>query len=410
MPWQRCLVPMRSRYSLDLLHTIRPIHTIKPIRQTVIIAELANDPSIQQGIPPSMKYRAAIRQGARIIRNGGLVGFPTETVYGLGADATNASAVDKIYRVKGRPREDPLIVHLGSVDDLAGIADDESHIMDTALELAGIYWPGALTMILSRKEGAVASEVSAGRNTVAVRMPDHPVALALIRAAGVPIAAPSANRFGHISPTTGEHVISDLGNEIDMLIDTGHTRIGVESTVVDLTASAPTVLRPGGVTIEELRRTCPSLTYTPKQAGDSSLSPGNYLRHYSPHTPLVIVDDLDVDAGNRSSTHVTEVMSELVGSLSARGLSSTVIATFPEQEDDLRNLANNLYSYLHTADAGKGDIILAGFVRDEGIGTAINDRLFRAAAGRVVRDASPTTVDFIVDLVSPYRIELDPTD
>ncbi len=117
-----------------------------------------------------------------------------------------------------------------------------------------------------------------------------------------------------------------------------------------------------------------------------------------------------MDAGNRSSTHVTEVVSELVGSLSARGLSSTVIATFPEKADDLRNLASNLYSYLHTADAGKGDIILAGFVRDEGIGTAINDRLFRAAAGRVVRDASPTTVDFIVDLVSPYRIELDPTD
>ncbi len=370
----------------------------------MIIADLVNDPSVWQDVPPSIKYRAAIRQGAQIIRNGGLVGFPTETVYGLGADATSADAVSRIYQAKGRPREDPLIVHLASADDLTGIAYGEPHIMSTALELASMYWPGALTMILPRKVGAVASEVAAGRSTVAVRMPDHPVALALIKAAEVPIAAPSANRFGHISPTTGEHVISDLGDTIDMLIDAGHTRIGVESTVIDLTAGTPTVLRPGGIAIEELRHICPSLTYIPRKVDDSPASPGSYLRHYSPRTPLVIVNG--IEAGNRrvtgeeASTPTVELISELAGFLSARGISSTVIATSPEQAGSLEYLASNLYDYLHAADTGRGGIILAGFVPGKGIGTAINDRLFRAAAGRVVHDASPTTIDFIASLVS----------
>ncbi len=366
----------------------------------MIIAELASDPSVWHDTYPSIKYRAAIRHGARIIRNGGLVGFPTETVYGLGADATNTDAVNKIYQVKERPKADPLIVHIGSVDALTDIASGEPHIMSTALELAGKYWPGALTMILPRKVGVVAPEVAIGRNTIAARMPDHPVALALIRKAGVPIAAPSANRFGHVSPTTAEHVLSDLGDVIDMLIDGGPTRIGVESTVIDLTTNTPTVLRPGGITIEELQHVCPSLTYIPRHVDNSPVSPGNYLRHYSPRTPLIVVNNLGSETNGHPSTHTAELISELASSLSARGISSTVIATSPEQTGSLESLASNLYNYLHAADTGKGEIILAGFVHNEGIGVAINDRLFRAASGRVVHDSSPATIDLIASFVA----------
>ncbi|MER3421280.1 MAG: threonylcarbamoyl-AMP synthase, partial [Chloroflexota bacterium] len=192
--------------------------------------------------------REAIVRAARVIRAGGLVAFPTETVYGLGANAFDAEAVAGIYRAKRRPPEDPCIVHIAAVAELPRVAARIPH----QVEALAHFWPGPLSVILPRAE-AIPPIVTAGRPTVAVRVPAHPVALALIREAGVPIAAPSANRFMHTSPTTAQHVWDDLAGAIDLILDGGPTPVGVESTVLDLTGEVPTVLRPGAVTVEQLR-------------------------------------------------------------------------------------------------------------------------------------------------------------
>src|SRR5258708_2132264 len=217
-------------------------------------------------VTPDTMPTDAIARAAQILREGGLVAFPTETVYGLGADATNPAAVESIFAAKDRPHSDPLIVHIADSDGLWQVAAEAP---PAAQALAARFWPGPLTLVLPRAAGIPAS-VAAGGATVGVRVPRHPVALALLRAVGVPVAAPSANRFMHTSPTTAAHVLADLDGRIDCVLDGGPCEVGVESTVLDLTSDPPRVLRPGGVTLEALREGLPEVEGPRGTAGEGA--------------------------------------------------------------------------------------------------------------------------------------------
>ena len=228
-------------------------------------------------IDPRQPDLARIREVAAVLREGGLVAFPTETVYGLGAHALHAPAVARIFDAKGRPATDPIIVHLADVDQLDAVAQA---VPDAARELAAAFWPGALTLILE-KRSIVPDAVTAGLHTLGVRVPAHPIAHALIVAAGVPVAAPSANRFSRPSPTRAEHVLADLDGVVDIIIDGGATPIGVESTIIDLTVSPALVRRPGGVSLEDIRRVVPGARSVSEIADRDSAqpAPGQLLRH-----------------------------------------------------------------------------------------------------------------------------------
>ena len=228
---------------------------------------------------------AQIADAARILRRGGLVAFPTETVYGLGADATSAPAVAKIFAAKGRPATNPLIVHVADIETAKRYAADWS---DAAQTLAAVWWPGPLTLVVPKRPEIV-DAATAGRPTVALRVPDHPLALELLRAFGGPVAAPSANKSSHVSPTTVDHVREELGDAVDLVLDGGPCRVGIESTVVDLTGERPVILRPGGVP----RRKVEAIVGPVEVFGGSvdpghpSASPGQHARHYAPRTPAV---------------------------------------------------------------------------------------------------------------------------
>ncbi|MCX6021204.1 MAG: L-threonylcarbamoyladenylate synthase, partial [Chloroflexi bacterium] len=227
----------------------------------------------------------AIATAAAVLRRGGTVAFPTETVYGLGANALDPEAVERVFAAKGRPSYDPLIVHLASAADLPQVVRS---VPEAARLLAAAFWPGPLSLVLPRA-AVVPDIVTAGRDTVAVRVPAHPVALALIRAAGVPVAAPSANRFGHTSPTTAAHVLDDLDGRIDLALDGGPAAVGVESTVLDLSGDMPTLLRPGGVTLEQLRAVIGEVATSGNTAIDAHAAapaPGMLASHYAPRAEL----------------------------------------------------------------------------------------------------------------------------
>jgi len=236
--------------------------------------------------PPSTE----IDRAAEVLRRGGLVAFPTETVYGLGADATNAEAVARLFAAKDRPRFDPVIVHLAAPEDLEPLVTAIPPVARTLIER---FWPGPLTLVLPKTE-SVPDIVTAGRPTVAVRMPDHALALSLIAAAGRPIAAPSANRFGRLSPTRAEHVAEQLGDRVELILDDGPCQVGIESTVLDLAGPGPRLLRPGATTLEALNEIIGPVDVHPGTAQDEPLaSPGMLPRHYAPRTPLELVDDVE---------------------------------------------------------------------------------------------------------------------
>ncbi|HIH23640.1 TPA: threonylcarbamoyl-AMP synthase [Candidatus Woesearchaeota archaeon] len=307
-----------------------------------------------------------IARAARIIRDGGIVAFPTETIYGLGANALNSSAVGKIFSAKGRPADNPLIVHIADIDMLDDIT---ASVPPAARALMARFWPGPLTILFERSP-LLPMIVTAGLPTVAVRIPDHPMALALIKESGCPIAAPSANRSGSPSPTTAAHVRDDFPDIT--ILDGGHTLHGVESTVVDVRGRNPTVLRLGAITLEELRRELPGI----KKASSSSkrpASPGMKYRHYAPERPLHIFDDAAslVRYAKRCSQPIILCLSEHKSAFKGYDvidLGSTV--------DDA---AHNLFAALRTK--RKGDCILALAVPKRGKGLAVMDRLERAANG-----------------------------
>lgn len=334
-----------------------------------------------------------IKQAATRIREGGLVAFPTETVYGLGANGFDAVAVDHIFTAKARPASDPIILHLSSRHQLELVAKD---IPPLALQLAQAFWPGPLTLVLKRQP-QVPTNVTAGLDTVAVRVPSHPIALALLKAAGVPIAAPSANRFSRPSPTTAQHVLEDLQGCVDLVLDGGPTTIGVESTVLDLTQSVPTILRPGGALVEPLRVMIPNLQVkqhlvAAEESKHGLASPGMLLKHYSPNADLLLFtgpDDTKVIAHMQEKAHQLVLEGKSVGILTSEE-DRPHFARLPIQlaelgpRTDLDMIARNLFAGIRTLDFLGVDVILVKSFVQEGLGLAIWDRLLRAAEGKVI--------------------------
>lgn len=316
---------------------------------------------------------------ARIIRGGGLVAFPTETVYGLGADALNEQAVQRIYRVKGRPPDNPLIVHVSSADAARRICD----FNDTAGLLAEAFWPGPLTLILPRKPNMPAM-VSAGLPTVAVRMPSHPAALRLLETCGTPVAAPSANLSGRPSPTEASHVLDDLDGLIPLIIDGGPCDVGLESTVLDLTERDPVVLRPGAVTPEQVARLCGRCfvaggAMRPLGTGETAPSPGMLHRHYAP------VGKMTLFKGH------PERVASAIRKVYDRAANACILALVnqPQLYGNRRTLyigpdpdqaAQQLYHALRMLDDNGIERILCEAPPDEGVGLAVLNRLLRASA------------------------------
>lgn len=324
----------------------------------------------------------------QVIIEGGLVAFPTETVYGLGANALNADAVERIFKAKERPANDPVIVHIEDLEQLKLVARD---IPDIAYELADIFWAGALTMVLKRSQ-LIPDIVTAGQDTVAVRMPSHPVALELIRKAGVPIAAPSANRFSRPSPTSAVHVMHDLGGRVDVVLDAGNTYIGVESSIIDLTSPVPTMLRPGGVSLEELRRHLPALAFRPQHILDNELAPapGTLLKHYSPTADVLVFNgesDAVWDAMRQKAqelladNHKVGIMVLDDDVLRFEGIAAQFVMLGRDKEA----MAGMLFSGMRELDAAETDIILVRAPEQIGLGLAVYDRLKRAAEGKIIQ-------------------------
>jgi L-threonylcarbamoyladenylate synthase len=317
-----------------------------------------------------------IAEAAAIIRAGQLVAFPTETVYGLGADGLNPTALSRIYAAKGRPPDNPLILHLASQDQLPLVA---ARVPDIAYTLMQAFWPGPLTLVLP-KTSHVPELATGGLLTVAVRMPAHPVALALISASEAPLAAPSANRSGRPSPTTAQHVVADLDGSLPMILDGGPTAIGVESTVLDVTCTPPALLRPGGVPRETIEATIGPL----QKSGDMSLqrrSPGTRYRHYSPKAQVLVLEDLSPEALARTVTAAL-ARQQRVGCLLRRLVPTEVPAGMivVQIKGCVANYARTLFSSLRDLDALGVDVILVEGVPEEGLGVAVMDRLRRAAS------------------------------
>lgn len=322
--------------------------------------------------------RESLAKAAAIIKRGGLVAFPTETVYGLGASATKGKAVASIFAAKGRPADNPLIVHLSSRNQLNLVARE---VPDEAEFLADKFWPGPLSLVLQRSE-YIPAEVSAGLPTVAVRMPDHPVALALIDLAGVPLAAPSANKSGRPSPTSYRHVLEDLAGKIDAVIKSSICKIGIESTVLDLTGPSPLILRPGGLPREDLEK---ALGRRIGLAGDKKnilqpVSPGMKYRHYKPRAPLVLITGRD--AMRRQVLNRLALYYQRKGF--AVGMLNISMQHRLKDNADPEKLAAMLYNYLRRMDAAGVDIIFAEEISFAGIGLAVMNRLKKAAT-RVLR-------------------------
>ena len=339
---------------------------------------------------------AIIEQAALLLRAGELVGFPTETVYGLGADAMQSTAVERIFEAKGRPFSDPLIVHIAAFEDLAVVS---TAVSARAARLAEAFWPGPLTLILPRGP-RVPSRVTAGLETVAVRMPRHPVALALIRALGSPIAAPSANRFMHVSPTTAQHVLADLGGRVPLILDGGPCDVGVESTIVDLSADPPIILRPGGVSLEALRAVTPEIQ-PPRRAveapfpgeteKDAQVAPGQFLVHYAPAVPLLLFNGAQEAMRAAMLTEIQRhhERGERIGVLvadedRAAFRDSNVVLQSPGSETRPEQIAGALFACLRALEEAGAQVILCRNFDDRGLGLAIRDRLLKAAGGKII--------------------------
>jgi L-threonylcarbamoyladenylate synthase len=313
-----------------------------------------------------------VAHAADVLRAGGLVAFPTETVYGLGADASSPAALRHLYAVKGRPAEHPVIVHLA---DPGALGDWASAVPPAARRLADACWPGPLTVVVPRASH-VPAEATGGLATVGLRVPDQPVALALLRAFGSGVAAPSANRFGRVSPTSADDVRADLGDDVDVVLDDGPCRVGVESTIVDCSSGSPAILRVGGVPREQIEAI---LGCAVAVHGDGRVrAPGTLASHYAPRARVEVVDA----AGLGRCAHAAVERGASVGVLAPSdptGLPEgvVVLGVAPRADD----YARSLYRWLRAADARGIDLVLAVPPPDDGVGAAVVDRLRRAAGG-----------------------------
>lgn len=313
-----------------------------------------------------------IQNAAELLRRGELVAFPTETVYGLGANAFDPIAVAKIFELKGRPKFDPLIVHIADPSQLSDLVETVPHV---AVELTKKFWPGPLSIVLKKKP-SVPDIVTAGLPTVAIRWPEHPVAASIIQAAGLPISAPSANKFGMVSPTTAAHVADQFGESLPV-VDGGPCKIGVESAVVSFVDSddgSPRLLRHGGVTQEQIETVTGPIQSKIHEESQPS-SPGQLSRHYSPRTPLVIADEVSVESQEGRSDRVGLICLAPTPSTSHFGACEVL-----SQQGCLREAAANLFSAMRRLDELDLDLIVAEAVPEQDLGRAIMDRLRRAAA------------------------------
>ena len=321
---------------------------------------------------------------ADIIKNGGLVAIPTETVYGLAANALDGKAVSKIFKAKGRPMDNPLIVHVSCIEEIDKLV---SEIPPQAKKLANTFWPGPLTIILKRSN-IIPAEVSAGLDTVAIRLPNNDVTRKLIKIAGVPLAAPSANTSGSPSPTSANHVLHDLDGKIDAILDAGDCRVGLESTVITLTSPVPTLLRPGGITVEELRNVLGNVEIDKAvidkvDSLETVSSPGMKYKHYSPKTKIIIVD------GDNESfiKYVNSRSSDKVAALcyiDDQPKLNVKTVTFGKM-NDYNMQANELFSALRKIDDLNVNIVYARCPKKSGVGLAVYNRLIRAAGFEVVK-------------------------
>jgi L-threonylcarbamoyladenylate synthase len=351
------------------------------MKQTLVLKVNSQEPDIDK-----------VRVAAKIIREGGLVAFPTETVYGLGADALNSKAVLALFEAKKRPLDNPPIVHVENVSDVYRLA---KQVSPKAERLMREFWPGPLTLVFKRSE-TVPEVTVAGLDTIAIRMPQHKVALALIRESDRPIAAPSANLAGRPSPTSAKHVFDDLNGRIDALLDGGPTRIGVESTVLDLSVDPPQVLRPGGTTLETLRKVVGDVKLHPFVVADKELpiektrSPGMKHKHYAPSAKVIIVEG--------AISAVIAKVKELADAYGLKGVKVGVLATDETigayRADVVKSLgsrfnlaviAQNLFRLLREFDAEGVDVIIAEGVPTEGLGLAVMNRLRKASGYNIVK-------------------------
>ncbi len=331
-----------------------------------------------------------LERAAAIIRDGELVAFPTETVYGLGADGLNENAVKKIFEAKGRPQDNPLILHVDSVDMLEQLVMDIPPAARLCMES---FWPGPLTILFKRRE-LVPDIITAGLDTVAIRMPSHPIALRLIALSGTPIAAPSANTSGKPSPTRAEHVFEDMEGKIPMLIDGGETGVGLESTVLDLTGEKPMILRPGGITLEDIRKILPNVVIDPALgSGEEKLvprSPGQKYRHYAPKAQMLLVSGENV--------RVVDEINRLAAEAELEGMKVGIMCCTENKENyfaheiadmgsimDKATIAHRLFHMIREFDKAEVDLIICEAVGEDEIGLAIMNRLMKAAGGKLVK-------------------------
>lgn len=331
----------------------------------------------------------SLAEAGALIRSGALVAFPTETVYGLGANALDAAAVKRIFEAKGRPGDNPLIVHISAIDQLSPLV--ASAPGPAAQKLMAACWPGPMTLIFP-KSPAVPAEVTAGLDTVAIRYPAHPAARALIDAARRPVAAPSANRSGRPSPTAAEHVMEDMNGRIPLILDGGPCAVGLESTVIDVTGATPRILRPGGITPERIEAICGGVTVDdavlrPLREGEKPRSPGMKYRHYAPAGALTIVQ------GEESA--VAGTICRLYDEALAQGKHPLILALeahIPAYGDrralslgaDAQAMAHAMFARLREADALGVDVLFSEAVATDGVGLAVMNRLERAAGFCVI--------------------------
>lgn len=323
---------------------------------------------------PVRPSESQLAQAARIIREGGVIALPTETVYGLGADSTCPEAVARVFEIKSRPRFDPLIVHVADAPAVRALA---ASWPQAAQRLADHFWPGPVTLVLARRAETIPDIVTAGLPTVAIRVPDHPLAIELIRLAGVPIAAPSANRFGSVSPTTASHVRESLGGAVDFILDGGPCRAGVESTIISLVGDEPTLLRPGAAPIEEIEALIGPVqrvrrrTRREVKEGEAPLAPGMLERHYATATPLYLRGE--------APASLDAARCGLLCLAPPADASSWRAVEALSPAGDLRQAAAGLFAAMRRLDALGLDAIIADEFPQAGLGLAISDRLRRAS-------------------------------
>ena len=328
------------------------------------------------------KLNLTIEEAAKLLCAGELVSFPTETVYGLGADATNAAAIAKIFVAKGRPNDNPLIVHIGSIEQLPQVVTE---IPVAAQELMDTFWPGPLTIILPKQTG-IAESVTAGLSSVGVRIPAHPVALSLLQTVGLPIAAPSANVSGKPSPTQARHVAEDLSGKIAGILDGGWSEIGLESTVIDCTTTPPTILRPGGVTQAEIEAVIGAVSVAEPfaEVETAPKSPGMKYTHYAPRAPLFQVKG--DESLFRHAIAEAQTVGKRVGILipeEQRNVVADVVLTCGSK-NDLQSVSRQLYDALREFDTYELDVIYLAPFYAEGLGEALTNRLQKASGYRVI--------------------------